>query len=182
MVAEHLPQKASPLSLVLIYRLDGAYSEVGGGATAFGGGRSPRYAVFIIAMCPTPEMLVADRAWVRSLWEALRPHAAAVSGPTSTRSTEYDEDRVRAPYGAEKYERLATIKASTTPTTSSTATPTSSLRECVVVFGQLYGLVEDRSGLEDVEGDGWAVGARLPGTLAGALPLTVNVAPQVTVR
>ncbi len=44
-IAEHLPRKNSPMSLLLFYRLDGAYSEVGEDDTAFSGGRSPRYAV-----------------------------------------------------------------------------------------------------------------------------------------
>ena len=66
-IADHLPRKNSPLSGVLFYRLDQAYSEVGEDDTAFSGGRSPRYAVFIVAVCPTPELLAADaRGHVRS--------------------------------------------------------------------------------------------------------------------
>ena len=38
----HVPRKTSPMSLLLLYRLDGAYSEVDDDATAFSGGRSPR--------------------------------------------------------------------------------------------------------------------------------------------
>jgi len=55
-------------------------------------------------------MLEADRQWVRSLWEALVPHA---SGPGSYVNfmAEYDDDRVRASYGPTKYARLAAIKA-----------------------------------------------------------------------
>ena len=62
---------------MLFYRLDQAYSEVGDDDTAFSGGRSPRYAVFIIAVCPTPQLLAADRAWARAFWEALRPTPSA---------------------------------------------------------------------------------------------------------
>jgi hypothetical protein len=82
-VADHLPRKSSPLSALLFYRLDQAYSQVGEDDTAFSGGRSPRFAVFIVAVCPTPQdLLAADRAWARSFWQALRPHslgAAATS-------------------------------------------------------------------------------------------------------
>jgi hypothetical protein len=74
-VAEHLPRKTSPLSVLFFYRLDGAYSQVGEDQTAFGGGRSPRYNVFIIAVADNPDSLEADRQWVRSLWGALQPHA-----------------------------------------------------------------------------------------------------------
>src|SRR5215469_6261618 len=43
-VTEHVPRKNSPMSAFLLYRLDGAYSHVSDDATAFSGGRSPRYA------------------------------------------------------------------------------------------------------------------------------------------
>ena len=39
-LAEHVPRKSSPMSLVLFYRLDEAFSRVGENDTAFGGGRS----------------------------------------------------------------------------------------------------------------------------------------------
>ena len=113
-VVEHLPRKTSPLSLMLFYRLDGAYSEVPDEATAFSGERSPRYAVFNIAVCPTPELLVTDRAWVRSLWEALRPHAPRF-GTYVNSITEVEDDRVRLAFGPDKYERLAAIKATYDP-------------------------------------------------------------------
>ena len=74
-LVERFPQKTSPLSIVLFYRLDGAYSEPAEDATAFSGGRSPRYGTFIIGVCPAPEMLPAERAWVTSIADALRPYA-----------------------------------------------------------------------------------------------------------
>jgi len=113
-VAEHLPRKNSPLSVLEFYRLDEAYSEAREDDTAFSGGRSPRYAVFIIATCPTPQLLAADRAWARSLWEALRPHSLGAGGYVNA-MTEFEADRVRASYGPAKYQRLATIKAEYDP-------------------------------------------------------------------
>lgn len=77
MVTEHVPRRKSPLSALLFYRLDGAYSRVGDEDTAFSGGRSPRYAVFILGVAPDAEILTADRAWVRDLWGALRPYATS---------------------------------------------------------------------------------------------------------
>jgi len=112
--AEHLPRKNSPLSVLEFYRLDEAYSEAGEDDTAFSGGRSPRYAVFIIAVCPTPQLLAADRAWARSFWEALRPHSLG-AGSYVNAMTEFDDDRVRASYGPVKYQRLAKIKAKYDP-------------------------------------------------------------------
>ena len=108
-VTDHLPRKNSPLSALLFYRLDQAYSQVGEDDTAFSGGRSPRYAVFIVAVCPTPQLLAADRAWVCSFWEALRPHSLG-TGSYVNAMTEFEGDRVRASYGPAKYQRLATIK------------------------------------------------------------------------
>ena len=108
-VADHLPRKSSPLSALLFYRLDQAYSQAGEDDTAFGGGRSPRFAVFIVAVCPTPQLLAADRAWARSFWETLRPHSLG-AGSYVNAITELDDDRVRAAYGPAKYERLAAIK------------------------------------------------------------------------
>jgi hypothetical protein len=67
-------EKKSPLSVVFFVRLDEAYCEVGEDDTAFSGGRSPRYSVNFAATCATPEQLPAEREWVRSLFEALRPH------------------------------------------------------------------------------------------------------------
>ncbi|MFP5219486.1 MAG: FAD-binding oxidoreductase [Actinomycetes bacterium] len=107
---EHVPRKSSPLSVVLLYRLDGAYSEVDDDATAFSGGRSPRYNVFIIADAPVPELLEADRTWVRALHDALAPHSGVEGTYVNALRGEESEDRVRAAYGSAKYERLARIK------------------------------------------------------------------------
>ena len=76
-VTEHFPKKTSPLSLVLFYRLDAAFSRVAEDATAFSGGRSPRFAVFMIGVCPVPEMLPGERDWVRSMADAARGPSAA---------------------------------------------------------------------------------------------------------
>jgi FAD/FMN-containing dehydrogenase len=55
-----------------------------------------------------------DRAWVRSFWEAMRPHATG-SGSYVNFMAEYEDDRVRTAYGPEKYDRLARIKADFDP-------------------------------------------------------------------
>jgi Berberine and berberine like len=113
-VADYLPRKSSRLSALLLHRLDEAYSEAGEDDTAFSGGRSPRFGVFILAVCPTPDLLVADRAWARGFWEALHPLSLGDGSYVNT-GTEFGEDRVRAAYGHAKYQRLATIKATYDP-------------------------------------------------------------------
>ncbi len=105
-ITEHFPQKTSPLSLVLFYRLDGAYSRVAEDATAFGGGRSPRFGVFMIGVCPVSEMLPGEREWVRSMADALRP-SAADDGLYVNGMTDFDaRSSVEMAYGPEKYARL----------------------------------------------------------------------------
>lgn len=113
-IAEHVPLRTSPLSAVLFYRLDCGYSETDEDATAFSGGRSPRYAIFIIAVAPVPELLPGERAWVRSFWEALQPHSLGI-GSYVNAMAENDYDRVRASYGETKYARLAKIKTEYDP-------------------------------------------------------------------
>jgi hypothetical protein len=114
-LSEHLPNKVSPLSLALFYRLDGAYSRVDEDATAFSGGRSPRFAAFIIGVCPVPEMLDGERAWVRGLAEALLP-LSTDDGVYVNGMTDFDaRTPVRAAYGPEKYARLVEVKTTYDP-------------------------------------------------------------------
>jgi FAD/FMN-containing dehydrogenase len=113
-IVENMPAKRSPMSCCLIFRLDGAYSAVADDKTAFGGQRTPRYVINIAGIAATPEALSADRAWVRSVWSALRPFAANSGGYVNS-MTDNDEDRVQASYGPTKYERLARIKAKYDP-------------------------------------------------------------------
>ncbi len=111
-IAELGPQKVSPLSVIELYRLDGAYSAVGELDTAFAGGRTPRYAAFLIGLCTEPEALAADRAWVRSLWEALRPHMRD-QGYINAIDAQ-DDQRIQGAYGL-KFDRLAGLKAKYDP-------------------------------------------------------------------
>ena len=113
-VTEHQPRKASPLTPTFIYRLDGAYCDVGEQDTAFGGGRTPRYVIFLIALADNQEMFEADRAWLRDFWAALLPHATGI-GSYVNGEAEFAKGQVRDSYGQEKYERLARIKAKYDP-------------------------------------------------------------------
>jgi FAD/FMN-containing dehydrogenase len=114
-VTTHFPAKTSPLSLVLFYRLDGAFSRVAEDATAFSGGRSPRFGVFVIGVCPVPEMLPAERDWVRAMDDALQP-ASNDDGFYVNGVTDFDSRRpVRTAYGPEKYARLVEVKRTYDP-------------------------------------------------------------------
>jgi hypothetical protein len=114
-ITEQVPRKNSPMSVLLFYRLDGAYCQAGDDQTAFSGGRSPRYGVFIVGLAPDAGLLDADRGWVRGLWEALRPHAIGSGDGYINGITDFSDDRVRHSYGPAKYERLTRIKAQYDP-------------------------------------------------------------------
>jgi hypothetical protein len=109
-----LPGRASPLSLLPMFPLGGAFTDVDDEATAFGGSRAARYAVNMDAVAADPRTLAADRDWVRSIWSALRPFAPHI-GSYVNFMTDYDQDRVRASYGPDKYARLSRIKAQYDP-------------------------------------------------------------------
>ncbi len=64
----------------------------------------------IAGQVPAAELLGAERAWVRAFWEALRPYSRDATGYMN-HMFEYEEDRVRATFGAAKHDRLAKIKA-----------------------------------------------------------------------
>jgi FAD/FMN-containing dehydrogenase len=114
-VTEQVPLKKSPMSLVLFYRLDGAYSRAGDNDTAFSGGRSPRFSAFVVGFAPNADLLDADRGWVRAFWDALRPHAVGGGDGYINGMVDYGEDRLRSAYGAAKYDRLARIKGEYDP-------------------------------------------------------------------
>jgi hypothetical protein len=111
-----LPAKTSPLSLLPIFPLGGAFADAPDDATAFGGTRSLRYAVNMDAVATDPDTLAADRDWVGSVWSALRPfapHEGSYVNFMNEHETE-EPDRVRASYGP-KYARLARIKVEYDP-------------------------------------------------------------------
>ena len=111
---EQLPRRQSPMSFMPIHPLGGAFTAVAEDATAFGGPRQPVIAFNVAAIAPTQQLLDADRAWVRGFCDRLRPYAVN-AGSYVNFMTEFDDDRVRATFGATKYARLAEIKATYDP-------------------------------------------------------------------
>jgi FAD/FMN-containing dehydrogenase len=113
-VAEQFARKASPMSIMPVFMLGGAYAAVAEHATAFGGSRSAKWLFNIAAVAPDPALLATDRQWVRDFWDALLPFATG-SGSYVNFIAEADDARVRESYGPAKYERLAAIKSEWDP-------------------------------------------------------------------
>ena len=109
-IARRLPQKSSPMTIMPIFTLGGAFGRVPDDATAFGGSRSTTYIVNLTALAEDPDLLAADRAWVRDFWSELVPFASGIGSYVNFMS-EFEEDRIRASYGSAKYDRLAAVKA-----------------------------------------------------------------------
>ena len=113
-MTEYSARKSSPMSFSPTFRVDGAFAEVDEAATAFGGLRQPGYMVNFACVAPSPDLLEADRAWVHEYWDALLPYARG-AGSYVNFLVEPDQERIAAAYGADKYQRLAKIKAEYDP-------------------------------------------------------------------
>ena len=119
-LTERIPRKNSPMSFMTIFSLGGAFADVAEQETAFSGSRVARYLVNVTAVAPDAELLATDRAWVRSVWQALLPHASELGGYVNCMAdsadsadgmADDDENHVQTAYGPAKYQRLAQIKA-----------------------------------------------------------------------
>ena len=104
----------SPFSAAALEHLDGGVSRVGEDETAFGD-RSAPYSLIITSEWVDPAETDRNVQWARNFWEAMQPF---------TRDAVYvnymdirdEADRIRAAYGADKYERLVALKNKYDPT------------------------------------------------------------------
>ncbi|WP_280182659.1 FAD-binding oxidoreductase [Nocardia cyriacigeorgica] len=108
-----IPKKASPLSFMPCFCLDGAFSTVGADDTAFGGARTPHYVCNIAAIAPEPELLAQDKQWARQTWADLEA-LSSNSGGYINFMAEPSQELIRRSYGA-KYARLSALKAKYDP-------------------------------------------------------------------
>jgi FAD/FMN-containing dehydrogenase len=104
---EHSLRINSPLTAFPIWQMGGAISRVGDDETAFSG-RGAGHTFNITASTAGPDGFDEERQWVRDFWSALRPHHRA--GVYVNFLMNEGEERVRAAYGAEKYDRLQQLK------------------------------------------------------------------------
>jgi FAD/FMN-containing dehydrogenase len=107
-LVERASRITSPRSYIIVFQLGGAMARVGEHATAFGQ-RSEGHDVNINAvwLADDPD---AERhiAWTRETFAALERHSAGRAYINFI--ADEGQDRVRAAYGEERYERLAALK------------------------------------------------------------------------
>jgi FAD/FMN-containing dehydrogenase len=104
----------SPRSLILLFEMKGAIQRVPKDAMAFDH-RDANFEMSIIAEWTDPAEDPANIAWARDLWTATQPFVMS-SVYSNHMTADEPPDRVRAAYGALKYERLAGLKAQYDPT------------------------------------------------------------------
>jgi hypothetical protein len=112
-LTEHAWRVATPDSYSAIFHLGGAVGREDPDSTAFEDRRAT-HAMTIDAVWREPSASGASIAWVQNFWEAVRPHS---TGRVYVNFLGQEgQDRVRAAYGAAKYERLRTLKRKYDPT------------------------------------------------------------------
>ena len=107
LLVERAASATQPWSYVIVFELGGAVARVPEEACAYSG-RSAGFAVNINGVWEPGADGSAERAWTRDLFEALAPHASG--GVYVNFLGNEGEERVRAAYGAVKYERLVELK------------------------------------------------------------------------
>lgn len=103
----------SPYSRLAVFQLGGAIQRMEEQAMAV----SHRDAEYIIAIntgWADPQDTQKQVQWTRDVWTAIRPFSLGGSY-VNFQSADDDEERVRAAYGAEKFERLAQLKSKYDP-------------------------------------------------------------------
>ena len=112
-LAERAWRAPTPESYTIIFHLGGAVGRQDPEGSAFEDRRAA-HAVNIDAVWSDPARAPACIAWTRELWEAVRPYS---TGRVYVNFLgDEGQDRVRAAYGDDKYERLRALKRKYDPT------------------------------------------------------------------
>ncbi len=106
--------RPSPMCHGLIeHQLGGAVSRVAREATAFNH-RDVQYSFMSLGVCTDPAESEKCIQWARKFWEAMQPFSSG--GVYVNYLGQEGAERVRAAYGAQKYERLVALKNKYDPT------------------------------------------------------------------
>ena len=111
-IVEHFEQITSPLSALLLEQFGGAVRRVGKDETAFVH-RDADFNLAIISRWTDPAEADRHIAWARGVHSAITPYT---TGTYVNYLGEEGEDRVRAAYGADIYDRLVAVKNTYDPT------------------------------------------------------------------
>jgi FAD/FMN-containing dehydrogenase len=114
LLVEEYPSVPAPHSHLVIEQMGGAVSRIGEDEMAVSHRDAP-YNAIIVGMWDQPAEDERTIAWVRRVWEALRPFSSG-GVYVNYQMGDEGEDRVHAAYGAEKYERLVALKNKYDPT------------------------------------------------------------------
>jgi hypothetical protein len=104
--SEHSLKISSPLTSFPIWQMGGAVSRVDDDAAAFNG-RHTGFTYNILSCTEGPDGFDEEREWVRNFWSALEPWHTTVY---VNFLMEEGEERIRAAYGDEKWDRLKALK------------------------------------------------------------------------
>ncbi|HJP65451.1 MAG TPA: BBE domain-containing protein, partial [Actinomycetota bacterium] len=111
-VCDVLAQHTWPLptagSYTIVFLMGGEVGRFGPDESAFGVGRSARFAVNVNAVAQPDEDFDASVQWCRDAFDALEPHA---SGTYTNFLDQGEQDRVAAAYGPATFDRLRALKA-----------------------------------------------------------------------
>jgi FAD/FMN-containing dehydrogenase len=113
LLVEEFPSVPAPHTHLVIEQMGGAVSQIGEDETAIGHRNAP-YNLILIGIWAEPAEDERNIGWLRRLWEALRPFSSG--GVYVNYQMGDEENRVRAAYGPEKYERLVALKNKYDPT------------------------------------------------------------------
>jgi FAD/FMN-containing dehydrogenase len=114
LLVEEYPSVPAPHTHVVIEQMGGAVSRIDENEAAVGHRNAP-YDAIIVGMWSDPAEDERTIGWVRRVWEALRPFSSG-GVYVNYQMGDEGEDRVRAAYGPEKYERLVALKNKYDPT------------------------------------------------------------------
>lgn len=104
----HAKNMASPYSRLAVFQLGGAIQQIDEQAMAVSH-RDAEYVIAINTGWADPLDNEKEIRWTRDLWTEIRPFSSG-GVYVNFLSADDGEDRVRAAYGAEKFERLAALK------------------------------------------------------------------------
>jgi hypothetical protein len=106
-IVVHAAKMGSPFAQLVVQPVGGAIRDVGEDKTATGG-RDAACIVHAISMWENPAESEAHVAWARETMQAMEPFT--IPGIFLNFTSDQTQDKVKASFGSQKYERLVTSK------------------------------------------------------------------------